>query len=402
MSAARKQRPKIDHPYVFSVSQVQNFLRCNHKWALEKIDGEVDPGSDSTELGGEVHDELEHYLSKGTPIGTGRAGKIAMSALPHLPPPRFPGMLVEEWFTVFIPDVEGKHGKGAYFQGLKDLEIPGGWRTHRPFVSDHKTTKNFMWAKTPEDLIEDLQAGLYSFDLMERTKAPEVDLQWTYMRTTSSPLAQPTCTVITRQQVDRIMKSLTETVQEMIRIRDEHPTAATVEKNPMGCDAFGGCYFKKKCNLEPKEKWRAIMNQEKKENSVLNRLKERKALKSNGAAQEPAAEKPSGEAKVSQLSRIKDRVANKESHLSVVESTAESVTSAVNPPEGANAPELPIEEKVSKVAKARAGKVVSSAKAGPAGTPGTESPGSLARALAAFWDVLADDLASRIAEKLQK
>jgi hypothetical protein len=394
MSEKRKKRPKIDHPYVFSVSQVLNYLRCNHKWALEKIDGEIDPGSDSTELGGEVHDQLEKYLEKGTPIRTNQAGRIAMSALPHLPPPKFPGMEVEEWFTVFIPGVEGVHGKGAYFQGLKDVQIPKGWRSNRPFVSDHKTTKNFMWAKTPEDLtggeneIGDLQAGLYAFDAMLKTGADAVDLQWTYMRTTSSPLAEPTIALITREQVERIMEDLALTVQEMIRTKDEHPTAATVPQNPLGCDAFGGCCFKKtKCsNLGPKDKLRAIMTQEKKENSVLSRLKERKAAKGGGEGASAAASAPAGDSPPASETQPKVDV---------------------NPPEGVNAVEPAIEEKQTKAkstkASSKVGKVSATAQSptqAPASAPA--SRGVLSRAFDAFWDVLVEDVASRIAEKLNK
>lgn len=391
VSSGRKERPKLQHPYVFSVSQVLNFMRCNHKWALEKIDGLVDPGSDSTELGGLVHDELEKYLELGRPIGTGRPGKIAMSALPFLPPPRFPGMLIEQWFTVYLPDVEGKHGKGAYFQGLKDVEIPKGWRTSRPLVSDHKTTKNFMWAKTPKDLnggeddLGDLQAGLYAYDAMEKFGVDEVDLQWTYMRTTGPPLAQPTYSLITREQVERIMSELTLTTQEMIRTKDEHTTALTVVRDPTGCDAFGGCYFKSRCNLEPKEKLRAIMTQVKKESSVLQRLKERKAAKTSGVVE----------------------TKEEKTKLQIVDAATDA---EVNPPENDTAPEPNREAEQEKAAKKSAAKSgVGKRQATAAATAVTPAPvsapagaGVLSRAFDAFWEVISEDLARRIAERVKE
>src|SRR5690606_21832812 len=268
----RKDPPEIKHPYIFSVSQAQTFELCPRKWAYQKIDGLPDPGNEASQLGGEVHEELEEYLEKGTPIGTDRAGKIAMSGLPHLPPPMYPGMRIEDWFHVKIGNYQGKHGVGAYYRGLKDVEIRAGWkRKGVPFVSDHKTTKNFMWLKTPEDLtggvsgVGDMQAGLYAYDTMLQAVVDLVELQWTYMRTTGAPVAEPSITLITREQVDRIIHKLELTTAEMIRTKDEHPTALTVVQDPTGCSAFGGCPYQGLCKLTPQEKLKAMVKQVAKE-----------------------------------------------------------------------------------------------------------------------------------------
>ena len=47
----RKAAPKLDHPYIFSVSQAETFRLCPRKWAYQKIDNLSDPGSPSTVLG---------------------------------------------------------------------------------------------------------------------------------------------------------------------------------------------------------------------------------------------------------------------------------------------------------------------------------------------------------------
>lgn len=393
---SRKDPPRIDHPYIFSVSQAETFRMCPRKWAYLKIDGLEDPGNDSSKLGGLVHDQIEKYLENGVPIKTDRAGKIAMSGLPHLPPPRFPGMRIEEWFHVKIGNYQGKRGVGAYYRGLKDVEILEGWKSSRPLVSDHKTTKNFMWAKSERDLtggetgVGDVQAGVYAYDAILKTSAKEIDLQWTYMRTTGPPVGQPSYAIITAEQVGRIIAELELTTAEMIRTKDEHPTASTVEQDPKGCDAFGGCPFQGKCKLKPKEKLRAIMSQANKENSVLAKLKKRKAAKLV-ASDAPATEKeppPTEE---------------REKPILVAVSDETKEDAPVNPPENATAPVVTPEDKDSKAKKPTNRRATTKPKK-QAATELVASPNAsvVGRAVDAFWGVIADDIASRIAGKLGK
>src|SRR5690606_31108011 len=400
------------HPYIFSVSQAQTFELCPRKWAYQKIDGLPDPGNEASQLGGEVHEELEEYLEKGTPIGTDRAGKIAMSGLPHLPPPMYPGMRIEDWFHVKIGNYQGKHGVGAYYRGLKDVEIRAGWkRKGVPFVSDHKTTKNFMWLKTPEDLtggvsgVGDMQAGLYAYDTMLQAVVDLVELQWTYMRTTGAPVAEPSITLITREQVDRIIHKLELTTAEMIRTKDEHPTALTVVQDPTGCSAFGRCPYQGLCTLTQPEKLKAMVKQVAKESGVLGKLAARKAAKSGKApATTAAATTTVEESKATETVETKG------------ETVAEATDAKVNPPENADAPVVTVEtieaEKAAKVAEKAAEKAAKTSKGKKAATTAPTalqaewvtqtSGGTLSRALDAFFDVIVDSLATRISEKMKK
>lgn len=405
----RKPAPDIDHPYVFSVSQAETFELCPRKWAYLKIDGLEDPGNEASALGGEVHDQLEHYLEKGRPINVRRnCGRIAMAGVKHLPPPRYPGMKIEEWFYVKIGNHQGKHGVGAYYRGLKDVSIRKGWKSHRPFVSDHKTTKALTWAKSAYDLtggetgIGDTQAGVYAYDDMITLNVDEVDLQWTYMLTTGPARAEPTETIITREQVNRIITKLEVTTARMIDTKDNHPTAETVEQDFTGCAAFGGCPFRDKCNPTANNQitalfsqWRKQEDNMAKETGVLAKLAARKEAKKGGgkAPSKPQTVETTGE-----------ETTDKNPQLSVVKEN-ESTTSEVNPPENAEAPEVTEEEARAKKGR---GKGSSSRKkqtpaAPKASEPVAASSGSvLGRAVDAFWGVIVDDLAARIAEKLKK
>jgi hypothetical protein len=375
----RKEPPKINHPYVFSVSQIETFLLCPRKWAYDKIDGLADPGNEASILGGKTHDQLEKYLEKGTPINMKLPeGKIAFAALPHLPPPMYPGMRIEEWFHFRIGS--------AYVRGLKDVEIPGGWKSKNPFLSDHKTTKNFIWAKSAEDLtggvsgVGDIQAGVYSKHTMEETRKEIVDLQWTYIRTTGAPLAQPTKTIITLDQVDRILVGVERTIEEMIETKLKHKTALTVIQKPTGCDAFGGCPRKALCALSPAQKFKAMMSQKTKEQekmsdkkSVLESLAKRKAAKSGTkteSAKKPATPK-----------------------TQVVET--EATDAEINPPENAYSPEVTEEDAKNRGKKTRAKNT--------AVVTSLESGGSLfGRAVDAFLDVFVQEVANRVKDQLKK
>lgn len=395
----RKPAPPIDHPYVFSVSQVETFLLCPRKWAYLKIDGLEDPGNASSKLGGEVHDVLEDYLAKAIPINVRKqAGRIAMAGVPHLPPPKYPGMEIEEWFSIRIGNFQGKHGVGAYYRGLKDVQIRGGWISHRPFVSDHKTTKDFMWAKSAEALtggasgVGDIQAGLYAYELMESEGVDEVDLQWTYMRTTGAPVANPTITTITREQAERVIRKLERVTEEMIRAKDAHTSALTVVQDFNGCDAFGGCKRIELCKPSPRDKLKAMFSQEKKEeekmaskkSGVLGRLAERKAAKNGGA---PAATK---ETKT-------EKAAAKEEKTKETEAT----DAAVNPPENAESPVV-TEAQAANRGKGKSSSTKTSTKSSAPTATGVAPAGVFSRAVDAFCDVFLDEIAKRVSDRIQK
>jgi len=380
----RKDPPKIDWPYVFSVSQLETFRLCPRKWAYLKIDGIEDPGNDASILGGLVHEELEEYLEHGKPINAkSKAGKIAMSGLPHLPPPMYPGMKIEHWFHLRIG--------GAYYRGLKDVEIEDGWKSDRPLVSDHKTTKAFMWRKMPHDLTGgpkergDFQAGIYAYHTMEKLGVDEVDLQWTYMRTTGAPLCEPTFAVMTREQAERVIAEVELTTAEMIRTKEENPTAATVVQDPTGCDAFGGCPYRDLCNLTPRQKMKAMVKQVAKENSVLADLAKRKAKKKAEAAEEtsaPAEEKKTVETTGETVSEQKE--------------TKEAPKDPINPPEKATAPIPTAEDKEPKKKKTST-RTTTTKKAAAPSTGGS----IFGRALQAAYEVFAEDLAERITRKIK-
>lgn len=269
---------------MFSVSQIETFELCPRKWALQKIDGIETPSNKFAVLGDKCHVVLERYLKKGVPVDPHtEVGRIVFPGLKYLPLPMTPGMRVEEWFSI-------EFGVAAY-RGLKDVEILRPKNSRYPLVLDHKTTRNLAWKKTPERLVVDTQAGVYSADCMQKTKEDFVDLHWQYYKTEGKPFSEPVETRITRNQVGDILTRVNSTAEKMVRTLQMYGKGKAIEVTPnfSSCQAYGGCDFKEThCKPRPQQILKAIMAQKVEESKrstseFLADIKGRKEKK-NGTA----------------------------------------------------------------------------------------------------------------------
>lgn len=290
----RPPPPEVDSPYVFSVSQIQNFERCERLWALEKLDGIKKEDTDATVLGTDVHEQLENYLGQGIAIDTDLfAGQIAFNMLQHLPLPFTPRIQVEEWFGFVY--------KGVGYRGVMDVRIPTPGQPSR--VLDHKTTKDFKWLKTPEELLKDTQAGIYGYADMEMSGQESTELQWTYGRTTGSARKSiPVPCTIYRGHAMRVMKRVDVTAQKIIHVLQTISPGDAMKATPnyTGCDMFGGCQHKDRCKRRPHQKLASIFKhkgqEEVKENVTKNLLANlRKSKEAITGGKTAAAKRPPSE-----------------------------------------------------------------------------------------------------------
>lgn len=263
--------------YWFSASQVGTFDLCARKWAFSKIDGLRSPPGPSAALGLDVHGQIERWLKDGIPLNmTVPSGPIAMAGLHLLPMPKTAGLRVEEEFTIEIC--------GHKFRGYKDYEI-----FHPrpiPLVGDHKSTKDFRWAKTDavhppiegEDnrLRADIQANLYAAHAMWVTGSEWCDLEWMYYRTTGAPAVHPVRLRLHRNEVapvlERVVKSCNTMTALLDMAADKGLRALDIPPNARACDAFGGCEFQGLCNLSPAQRMTSIMAQQVHSQDLLTQL----------------------------------------------------------------------------------------------------------------------------------
>lgn len=234
-----------------SPTQIQLWMDCNRKWSFQYQDGIRGDGSNAQALGTETHRQLEMYydhnepflFSSADPIEQ-HAAELAQAGLEYLPE-RAPHLETEREFLLISP-------KHKYY-GLIDL-VDDKTGT----VYDHKTTSNLKYMKDEEALRVNVQAIIYATHAMVEWQRPEVNLQWTYMRTKGKTMAVPTFVKLTEGWVGP-MFAIVEDVADEIEAARGKPTL-DLPPNPNMCFAYGGCPYQNLCHLGPKERLRATMS----------------------------------------------------------------------------------------------------------------------------------------------
>lgn len=259
-----------DEKPTLSASQVDTWMLCQRKWAWSYIEKLKKSNLFATQ-GTEIHQVLADWLEKGKSIDTNSAiGKIVLPGLKYLPAPGTPGLEIEKGFSL--------ETEVAKYRGFKDMQ----WFDNVlnvPIVGDHKSTTDFKWAKTEEDLRDNTQANLYAYDALCRYDAKEVELRWVYYRTRGAPGSQLVKLRVHAPEVLEQMEKIDEVGAEIATAYAQLTKATDAPANPRACEAFGGCVYLQECNLSSQERMRAFMTQE----SIKDRLRNRKTEHTGGA-----------------------------------------------------------------------------------------------------------------------
>jgi hypothetical protein len=279
--------------YRSSASQVSTFELCARKWAFGTIEGLRPPPNRFAAFGTAVHSHVQEWFERRLvpPVATPE-GRAAAAIIRHLPPPQTPGIACEEEINPTIG--------GVPFKGFVDFRIDAptpfvadhkttsdlAWAP-TPFVADHKTTSDLAWALDADDLAGDVQASLYAFDTMRRLDVQAVDLQWTYAERASAK-TKVVARRVTLADIGPRINRTAETVKTMQQIFDAAPAALEVPYDAAGCEAFGGCPFRERCNLSPTERIQSVMSQENQHSAFLAKLRAKREG-TNGAPVTPAA-----------------------------------------------------------------------------------------------------------------
>lgn len=228
---------------LLSASQVSTFELCQRKWAFRYILGHKHPPNDAALLGTEVDKLLSEWLEHGTVFDAStHAGQIALSALPVLPKPKSPTLEVQAKFLLQLPS--------AKFVGYKDLQ----YVADVPVVEDHKTTSDFRWAKTEQQLRSDVQAMLYAADSMERFSAPQVRLRWNYYNTRKVQNPHVVQVQVDCAHVEERLALVDKIAAKIVYAYENKPPIEELPASVQACTAFGGCPFVSMCPLTGKER----------------------------------------------------------------------------------------------------------------------------------------------------
>lgn len=192
-----------------------------------------------------------------------RPGQIALSGLQLLPHPgNCIDVLLESPLTLDLSfctsDPEPPHLHGFLDLVATPDVVAATTGTH---LYDYKTTYDFKWCKTTEELQEDEQAAAYALNVMQwrdtrEVKSPQSQhCTWVYFRTEGAPASEPVRFTVARAQAeDRVgrMVELAGALRDLMhQLPVDHSKADRIRlaveqpQNPTACSAYGGCVYHK-------------------------------------------------------------------------------------------------------------------------------------------------------------
>lgn len=229
-----------------SASQVEAYRRCPRYWYNRSILKIPEPTSPAQARGKLIHSVIEEYLKTGQIEVEGNdterieAIEIARAGLENLPPPS-PGLLIEEYIE--IPT----YADGPLWIGYIDL-----CDVDQFYIGDHKTTSDFRYVKTPNQLVENTQMSSYAWWLFQlKESANEVKIEHLYFRTKRPYKGLVVQATLTREQCAANWNRDLLLVEEMESWANQDLTSANdLEPNTQSCDMYGGCTYRKQCGFD--------------------------------------------------------------------------------------------------------------------------------------------------------
>ncbi len=260
---------------LYSASQVNKFVECERLWGWEYLEGIKPPTKPAAAFGKRVHTVQERWLRNSIPPDPKTPeGKVALVGLKFLPQPS-PLLEIERGFVFRF--------RGYRYRGFVDVGLN---TAHGPWVIDHKTTGDLMWALSEEDLLHDIQAILYALECMLRYGVDEVNLMWLYYRTRGKAIAEPRRATISRTEILSGMEVIEPYVEQMEGHRRAKTPVLKLVPNAAACGNYGGCPFEDRCKLTAKQRRKSIMAKVGKKKSLSEKMKDRKKGKKDTKADE--------------------------------------------------------------------------------------------------------------------
>lgn len=243
---------------------------CFRRGVFRYVCGLPDPGGEGARRGTRVHGRTEDYLQgRGEPLNPDvLEDSMAMALAQHLPAPGTAEDLARR--GVIIEGVIEFERAGIIYNGRKDLEWlkPGEDDYHgikeapRVVVTDYKTTSDFKYALTIEQLRVHVQPVIYAaHSFLRHPQVSELDLNWLYVLSRLSPPVRSRDLTVTREHIEREMVRIDAGSKIILEVREDGDTReegrARIEwantlphdETLTACTKYGkeGCPFKSQC-----------------------------------------------------------------------------------------------------------------------------------------------------------
>ena len=216
-----------------SASAIQCYQDCQKKFFDKYVLKEREPGTDATDLGGQIHDLLENYVKNGTVINTDtRAGEIAAGAIPYIPLPKTEGIGCE----VSLTDLPLREACALPFKGFIDLLDT---REDIIVLTDYKTSSNpKKYGKTAAQLRTNTQMVIYAKHVFDNYDCEKIVLRHVYLQTRGKTYTSVVEVIVTKREIDRFFDSAIRPV--IIEMKQASLKKASQQnKNFSFCFAFG-------------------------------------------------------------------------------------------------------------------------------------------------------------------
>lgn len=238
-------------PMTFSATRIQSWLSCNRMASWKYIAGYPEPDTADTETGKIVHARLEDMgKSRRLPDLQDDYDAIAAEALPFIQPEIVYGTTkFEDEITFTAPG--GRHR----WVTKRDL------RTRPGELWDYKTTGDFKWALTPDELLWDVQANLYAYvEFLEHPELQVCNMTWLYLRKRKPYAPLPVKAQITREHATRCFEALEKLADQMQAAAYAAPLdpvarhkhiLQVIQPNFESCSNYRGCPHHRHCPDAP-------------------------------------------------------------------------------------------------------------------------------------------------------
>ncbi len=228
-----------------SATQVDAWKRCNRFWYHRYVLKLPEPKTAAQVRGSNTHKVVEHFLLDGVIEGDYECTQIANAGLGALQrlKVRRPGQ-VEHGFSLLT------YPYGPKWVGFVDYHD----ELARPFlVVDHKTTSDFRYCKTPEELRHNTQMVSYARWAIEEYKVNEVEVRHLYLRTKKPYKSHEVPAIVDASHVADLWHGYFDDIRRMARWEAERPeTAEPLEPTTTACSMYGGCAYRSQCGLSVK------------------------------------------------------------------------------------------------------------------------------------------------------
>ncbi len=249
-----------------SASQLEEFRRCPRRWYEAYVLKNKMPPSASMEKGTLIHAELEHYMDTGEIRPSDYADFVKVGA-PFLPVPKTPN--IETEIEIRMPTVEG----GPEWLGYIDLF---DYSNDLVCILDHKTTSDFRYCKSPEELALNTQMISYAYWAMSRPdiKRDEVHVAHVYYRTRGKACARRADAFLKKEHVYAQWELILADVRLMMEWAAREPKKSdALPPNTASCGLYGGCPYRSLCGLDSQKVKGFFMKTTEGTSALLEKLK---------------------------------------------------------------------------------------------------------------------------------